>query len=93
LFDAIAAACGHDLGRLTKSEGALIGKIAAELRDAGAEPFDVQRRAARWPEVFGNATLTPSALSKWWSKLASNGTTAGALDAEPVEPPDEVFVQ
>jgi len=85
LFDAIATACGWDLTAITKSAGAECGKAAAEIKAAGGTAAMVTLYAQRYRRQFGaDIQLTPSALTKWWAKLASASTgTEGATDTRP----------
>lgn len=52
-----------------KSKEQLRGKWVKELADAGATPDEMIRRAKSWPNHFDGATLTESALVKWWDTL------------------------
>ena len=69
LFEAVIAATGQDLGTLTKPARGVANRAVKELREVGATPEQVSAAARRWRQEFPNATLTPSALSKHWSKL------------------------
>jgi hypothetical protein len=53
----------------TKSQISLRGKTVASLREAGATPEEMVKRAKRWPLHFDGATLTPEALEKHWDVL------------------------
>jgi hypothetical protein len=79
IFDAIATACGWDLTAITKSAGSECGKAAAEIKAAGGTAAQVTLYARRYRQQFGkDIQLTPSALTKWWAKLASTGTESAA---------------
>jgi len=55
----------------------LRGKLAKELRDAGATFDEILRRGKRWPSHFENATLTETALVKHWDRLGRKPLRAG----------------
>jgi hypothetical protein len=67
LFSALSAAVGY-LPE-TASQKSYFGKVVNELLEVGATREEVLRRSANWPRLFPKATLTPSALTKWWSAL------------------------
>jgi hypothetical protein len=54
----------------TRSAQTLRGKVCFSLRQAGATPDEIIRRAKRWPLHFDSATLTAPALEKHWDTLA-----------------------
>lgn len=72
------------------SRGARNAAVKA-LRESGAEPTEIAVRVSRWPEHFGDATLTPTALAKHWDALgrpparASRGETRLAEAAEQLD--------
>jgi hypothetical protein len=74
---------------VAKSEKSRVGRVVRDLRAKGAEPDDVGRRIERYRAAWPNITCTPEALLKHWDAFAE---PAGELDADPVEPPDEVFM-
>lgn len=53
----------------TRSKETLRGKNVGELVHAGATPDEIVKRAKTWPQHFDTATLTESALVKWWDTL------------------------
>lgn len=53
----------------TRNKETLRGKHITELLEAGATPQEMIRRAKAWPAHFDSATLTESALVKWWDTL------------------------
>jgi hypothetical protein len=53
----------------TRSKEQLRGKHITELLEAGATPDEMIKRAMTWPQHFDTATLTESALVKWWDTL------------------------
>jgi len=87
LWDAVVHHFG--LRPVTKSEKSRVGRVVRELRAKGAEPDDVGRRIERYRAAWPNITCTLEALLKHWDAFAE---PAGILDADPVEPPDEVFM-
>jgi hypothetical protein len=69
IFDAIVTATSTDPASMTKSARGALNKAAKELRDVGATPEDVARRARRYRERFPRAACTSSALVKHWPTL------------------------
>jgi hypothetical protein len=55
-----------DGAELTETAKSLLGKSVRELRQVGATPYEVARRAAAYRKHWPNADLTARALSKWW---------------------------
>ena len=45
------------------------GKVAAELKEAGADPDEILKRAKSWPAHFNDATMTDHALARHWDTL------------------------
>ncbi|QNN24939.1 helix-turn-helix domain-containing protein [Planctomycetales bacterium ZRK34] len=86
IWDAVVEA--FKLNPITKAERSRVGKIVRDLRAKGATPDDIRRRLERYRATWPDMTATPEALVKHWDMFAA---PAGALDADPVEPPDEVF--
>jgi hypothetical protein len=73
LWDAVVAACGWQGERLTKSQQGKTAAAVKELRDIGATPDEVTRRAANYRNKYAGMDLTPNALAANWASL---GTTA-----------------
>ena len=77
IWDALMDACGvnTDAG-LTKDARGAYNAAAKQLRDVGATPQDIRRRAAiyrgQWPAV----SLTPTALARRWSECERPPTPA-----------------
>lgn len=53
----------------TDSAKTLRGKVCRSLKRAHASAEDIHLRAARWPDLFDDATLTELALEKHWGAL------------------------
>lgn len=70
IFEAVARACGINWRNgITKTARGNLNEACKQLRDVNATPTQVRQRAANWPSVFPDATLTPTALAKWWPQL------------------------
>lgn len=70
LFEATAEVCGIDWQRdLTDHARGPLNTAVKQLREVGATPAEVRRRAQNWPGLFERATLTPPALAKHWPQL------------------------
>jgi len=87
IWDAVVHHFG--LKPVTTSEKSRVGRVVRELRAKGAEPDDVGWRIERYRAAWPNITCTPEALLKHWDAFAE---PAGELNADPIEPPDEVFM-
>ena len=74
LWDAMIAACRIDPTTLTGSERGRINKALKELREVGATPTDIERRATAYRKKYPDAAITPTALTGNWSQLTT--TTA-----------------
>jgi len=68
-FEAIAQGCGYEKGDITRTLASLIAKVANELREVGATPEEIMRRAEAYRVKFPGFDLTPSALAKHWAGL------------------------
>lgn len=77
LFEAVAEVCKINWREgLTKSARGEVNGAVGQLLvlDGGlghVHPDEIRRRAANWPSLFEKATLTPSALVKWWGQLSA----------------------
>jgi hypothetical protein len=69
LWTAVMDACGVDTTQIPERHRSGYGRAVADLRQVGAAPSEVHRRAqvfkAKWPD----ATCSPHALSKHWAEL------------------------
>jgi hypothetical protein len=76
LFAALVEACGYQ-APIPGPEGSKIGKCAKTLREIGATPEDVHRRASayrkRWPDI----DLTPTGLVSNWAQVVARQKGAG----------------
>lgn len=77
-------------GEPTESQRSLRGQIVASLRLAGATRTEITRRAGMWPVHFPDATLTPTALEKFWNQLANPPLRASRAQVDAVLTEDEV---
>ena len=76
LFEVVVEVSGHRLDRLTRTERGRVNKAVKELREADATPDDVRAAAREWRRIHPEATLTATALSANWSRLASATPTS-----------------
>jgi hypothetical protein len=72
LFDALASVDGSNPQEVQGAAARAIGVALAEIRRATPDvtPDEIKRRAAMWPRHFPDAVFTPTALAKWWARLA-----------------------
>lgn len=96
VFDAIATACGVDLGSLTRTLGRAVGQARAEILSASGDstPADVAAevlaRAKRYRALHPTWELTPDSLRKWWATLAAPSENGWKdLKPKPSETPAE----
>jgi len=75
-------------GTLAAPHRSRVGKIVRDFKALNATPDEIRQRLERYRATWPNAKATPESLVKHWMEFAA---PAGALDAEPVEPADEVF--
>lgn len=71
IFDALAVACGLDLGEMTTAAAKECGVASSDLRRVGATPAEIERRVAHYRLRFPGMSVTPSAIAKHWPKLGS----------------------
>lgn len=70
IFDAVTAVCGIQVSDLTKSSRGPLNATVKQLREAGAAPEEIHRRAGNYRARYPDTTLTPTALAKHWPQLA-----------------------
>jgi hypothetical protein len=81
LFDAVCSACSIDVTELnSQSRGPLNAALKA-LRESGADPHEVTKRAQALRLRFPGAAVTAPSLAKHWASLG-NGYTAPAQEAD-----------
>lgn len=92
LWDAVLAACGIDpVAKHSKSARGAWNHALGELRELGATPDDVRAKAAAYRATWPTASLTPTALARRWSEVAttsppaSSATPAARLSTDPVD--------
>lgn len=96
-LDALATLDGSALDQVTKSAWGAITRAAADIKAVTADltpearAEEIRRRAANYRRHFPNASLTATALAKWWAKCATNpagkaGTKPDALTTHPNDP-------
>lgn len=83
LKDTLVTATGGRVEEVTKKRWPQISSLATQLRDVGATPDDVTRRAKRYRSIHPTWDLTPEALVKHWSNL--NGAPRTAPVDEPID--------
>lgn len=66
IWDALAEIFGDATTRTNQTRR---GKIVASLKEAGATRDEIYRRSRMWHLHFPGATLTATALEKWWDQL------------------------
>lgn len=83
LFEALCEACRIDPAELTSSYRGAVNKALKDLREVGAIPEEIHRRArafrVRWPRV----TLTPPSLAKHWATCAPESTVEHMTESTP----------
>jgi len=77
LWDAIVEACGWDGQPLTKTQQGRTASAAKELREIGASPDEVKRRAIHYRAKYPGMDVTPNALAANWASIAQ-GPSGGS---------------
>lgn len=80
LFETVAAVCDIDYRELTPQSRGPLNTATKQLRDLDVTPDEVRYRASNWPNLFPDATLTPTALAKHWPQLARERAPAQRRD-------------
>lgn len=76
IFDALAVACGHNLGELTDSGTGSIVKAVSQIRKASPDvtPEEIDRRVENYRRKHPSWGLTAPAIAKHWAELGGGGT-------------------
>ena len=74
----IAKAFGWDFASMTKSNKKLVGKVASELREAGATPDDIPALYAYCKNQNWGGKWTPMALSSQWANFVADKASSSA---------------
>ena len=74
----IAKVFGWDFARITKSNKKLLGKVASELREAGATPDDIPNLYAYCHNQGWTGKFTPMALSSQWANFLAEKASASS---------------
>lgn len=69
LWEALIESLGWNRNEITTSQRGPMNRALKELREVGATPAEIKRRAAVYADRFAGLTLTPAALAKWWPEL------------------------
>lgn len=69
LFEAVAYACGIDIGELTDTARGPLNRATGELRRIGVTPAAIPGRAEAYHRIYPDTALTPMALVKHWPSL------------------------
>ncbi len=78
MVSAIAKAFGWDFAIMTKSNKKLVGKVASELREAGATADDIPALYAYCKNQNWGGKWTPMALSSQWANFVADKATSSA---------------
>jgi len=80
IFEAICSALGADWTDMPKHEAAKYNVAAKQLRDIGATPSEIIRRARRYETVHPEWELTATSLITHWSTLKGGGASTRVQD-------------
>jgi len=72
IWDALTEECGWT-EKLTKSQQGRVAAAVKELRDVGATPDEIRKRARNYRAKYPNMDITPTAISANWSSIADGG--------------------
>lgn len=70
IFDALCESCGINAKELTEAARGPLNKACKDLKDVGATPDEIHRRANAYKTTFAGMNLTPNALSRHWAVLS-----------------------
>lgn len=69
LWEAMIAALGWDPLEITMSQRGPLNRALKELRQVGATPGEITRRAQIYADRWPGVTLTPMSLAKHWAEM------------------------
>lgn len=69
VWDAVVEVCNIDPASMTASARGPCNRAVKELKEVGAEPEEIRRRAGHYHQRYPGVALTPMALSKHWGQL------------------------
>lgn len=70
VWESLLTVCGVDpFASITRSARGAYNRAVADLRDAGAEPDEVLRRAAIFRATWPDVRMTPTALARRWHEV------------------------
>lgn len=72
LWDALTEECGWT-EQLTKSQRGRVAAAVKELREVGATPDEVRKRARNYRAKYPNVDITPTAISANWAAISGIG--------------------
>lgn len=78
VWDALMAVCAVDTSSITASSRGAYNRAVKELRQAGATPEEITRRAAIFRATWPDIRLTPTALVRRWSEVGDYVGNGGA---------------
>ena len=82
-WDAMVAGLGWEPGKITKTTMGLIGKAVKELKEIGATPEDIKARCENYRAKWPGMDITPPAILKHWSTLASGAPAPPPSRSDP----------
>lgn len=81
LWDELVKVCDADASEMTKNERGKFNAALKQLRDVGATPEEIRRRAWQWKQEYPNIAITPTALCNRWSSLKPKNRYARSSDS------------
>lgn len=82
LWEALVEVCAANADEMTKNERGKFNAALKQLRDVGATPDEIRRRAWQWKQEYPNIQITPTALCNRWSSLRPKNRYAPATGGE-----------
>jgi hypothetical protein len=76
IFDALVTVCNISVADLTTSARSPLNRVVKELKEKGATPEEIERRASMYLETY-TTTLTPTALNMHWASMTNGGPPTG----------------
>lgn len=87
LFESLCGVCGIRWQEMTKAARGRVNGPLAQLREVGATPQEIRRRALAFVRLYPSIRPTPATIAARWPELGANTAITGDFRPEmPVAP-------
>lgn len=69
VWEGLIEAMGWDRNEITAPMRGVLNRAVRDLKEVGATRAEILRRASVYADRFSGASLTPTALVKWWAEM------------------------